>query len=75
MTLGELEQRDRRIAELEATPARSRTPAEQDELGALVARRDLHWRRLPAMRARALQRAHELETYAAQHRLPLGSAA
>lgn len=75
MTLDELQQRDRRIAALEAIPAARRTPAEQDELGALIARRDQHWRRLPEMLATARRRAADLEAYARQHRLPLGAGA
>jgi hypothetical protein len=74
MTLDQLHMRDARIAALEAL-GRARTPAETDELGRLVAARDMYWRRLPAALERARRKAAALESYARQHRLPLEEAA
>jgi hypothetical protein len=71
MTLDELQNRDRRIAELEAIPKERRNGIEQDELGRLSIARDAHWRRLPEALAIARRKARDLETYARQWRLPL----
>lgn len=71
MTLDELTQRDRLIAELEAIPAARRTRAQQDELGRLLYNREQQWRRLPEAIERARAKARNLETYARQIGLPL----
>lgn len=69
MNLSAIQQRDRRIAELEAIPARDRTAAQQDELGRLHNAQDKHWRRLPAALHRAKAKAAEIEAYARQIRM------
>ena len=74
MTLDQLQQRDARIAELEAI-GRARSVEQQDELGRLQYARDCFWRRMPIAFATAQRRAAELAAYAAQHRLSLGEAA
>lgn len=74
MTLDQLQQRDARIAELEAR-GRARTPAEQEELGRLIYNRDCFWRRLPLAAATARRRLAELEAYARRHRLPIEESA
>jgi len=66
MTLDQLNRRDARIAALEALGRCGRSLAEQDELGQLVANRDLYWRRLPRALARARDKAAGLEAYARQ---------
>ena len=68
-----MQRRDRRIAELDALPAR--TPAEQRELHLLVQNRDQLWRRIARQYQHAKRRADELAAYARQHRLPLGERA
>ncbi len=74
MTLDQIQQRDDRIAALEAL-GRARTRDQDHELGSLRTARDQFWRRLPQAHATALRRMRELEAYACQHRLPLGHAA
>lgn len=71
MNLDAIQQRDRRIAQLEATPARDRTAAQQEELGRLQAAQDKHWRRLPAALHRARAKAARIEAYARQIRMPI----
>jgi hypothetical protein len=70
VTLDQLLTRDRRIEALERL-GRARTREQDHELGALIAARDHHWRRLPRAIASARAKASALETYARQHRLPL----
>lgn len=71
MTLDQLNQRDARIAALEAIHRDRRTAAEQDELGRLIVARDYFWRRLPLALDNARRKAAELEAHARQHGLPL----
>lgn len=70
MTLDQLEQRDRRIAELERL-GRARNRTQDHEYGRLIAARDQHWRRLPASLARTRRKAAELDAYARQIGLAL----
>lgn len=69
MTLDQLQQRDRRIAELEAIGSRCRSCDEDAELHRLQTIHDLQWRRLPEALARARRRAAELEAWGRQHNL------
>lgn len=70
MTFDQLMTRDRRIDEL-GRLGRTRTRAQDHELGALVSARDQYWRRLPRAREAARAKAAQLENYARQHRLSL----
>lgn len=70
MTLDEAQRRDDAIAALEAK-GRARTPAEQDELGRLVAARDQFWRRLGRQYAATRGKLAHLAALAAQAGLPL----
>ena len=69
MTVGQLLQRDARIAALEAL-GDQRTIAEQDELLILERRRDRQWGELAHRIAQTQRRAAELEAYARQIGLP-----
>jgi DNA-binding SARP family transcriptional activator len=71
VNLDAIQQRDRRIADLEAIPARDRTAAQQQELGRLHNAQDKHWRRLPAALHRAQAKAAAIEAYARQIRMPI----
>ncbi len=68
MTFDQLMTRDQRIADLERL-GRSRTRAQDHELGGLVSARDQYWRRLPRALEAARAKAAQLENYARQHRL------
>lgn len=70
MTFDQLMARDRRIDELDRLD-RSRTRAQDHELGALISARDQYWRRLPRALEAARAKAAQLENYARQHRLSL----
>lgn len=66
MTLDQAQRRDTRIAALDAKGRGARTPAEQEELGRLVASRDHFWWRLGRQHSRTIAKLRHLEALAAQ---------
>lgn len=71
MTLDQLQQRDARIAELEAIARDDRTHDQVAELHGLHNARDTFWRRLPRALAAARTKAATLDFHARQIGLPL----